>query len=179
MGLKISSTSFTFPYQQTASWDLRAIICFHSFNWRSSKNCKCPEKIWWERFIPTWSIPLNSILLWICGMKKGQIILLGLKVFIFLERNYGISLSISVMMGENWDPKKHHRMIHKTKPLGVMIPCFSHQSHCKNQSFFSISSLFWLTKLVAHQLSWIGSQALLTFIGVFNSKCLCLLTQEA
>lgn len=111
--------------------------------------------------------------------KKWQIVLLSLNVFTFLKRNYRISLSISVMMGENWDPKKQHRVIHKTKTLAVMIPCFSYRPHCKDQSFFSITSLFWVTELVAHQLSWIGSQALLTFIGVLNIKCLCLLTQEA
>lgn len=62
--------------------------------------------------------------------------LLGLNGLTLQKRNYGISLSISALMGENWDPKKQHRGIHKPKPLAVIITGFSwksgsHWSHSK------------------------------------------------
>jgi len=165
--LQIFSTSFAFLYQQTLSWDLRAIILFHSFNQRASKNCECPVKIWWQRD----SFPLSpSLILYHYGSvawERGQLVPLGLNVLTFLKRNYGLLFSISVMMGDNQDPKKRHRVIHKTKPLAVMITCFSwnsavHWSHCKIHHFSNqfVILTHWIGGSSA---IWKGSQAQLTF----------------
>lgn len=85
--------------------------------------------------------------------ERGR--LLGSNGFTFQKTKYGISLSISAMVRENWDPKKQHRANLKTKPPAVIITCFlwnwgSHWSHCKILDFSpsvhcSDSRNWWLT----------------------------------
>lgn len=95
--------------------------------------------------------------------------LLGLNGLTLQKRNYGISLSISAMMGENWDPKKQHRGIRKPKPLAVIITGFSwNWSHCKPIGFSPVGSLSWLTELVAHLWAGWGLRPSWCFPDVFS-----------
>lgn len=102
---------------------------------------------------------------------REQLVLLSLNVLTFLKRNYGISLSISMTMGENWDSKKWHKVIYKTTSCNdhmLFMELSSIPITLQNQSFFSTSSLFWLTDLVAHQRAGWGVKPSWHFSGVFN-----------